>query len=252
MTDSSLQTPLLFLIYNRPEHTQKVFDINRSFRPSRLFVAADGHSLYVSNDAGKFAAARMVVKQVDWNSDVRLSIREKNMPTKFAEPEAIKLCFSYVEKGIIPENDCLPDPSLYSFSTTLLERYRTDSGVMQINRSNFLREKGFDLKGSSYSSKLCHPRELATWKIKWSLVDFELKELDLFISEDKFTVLTPKVEFRNKCFTQLSKTTASKVDRWDFQWYYTGGKLNRLVITSIYCLVSNCGFGIVAANTNYF
>ena len=72
-----IANPIAFLIFNRPEHTQKVFDINRSFRPSRLFVAADGHSLYVSNDAGKFAAARMVVKQVDWNSDVRLSIRER-------------------------------------------------------------------------------------------------------------------------------------------------------------------------------
>ena len=91
---------------------------------------------------------------------------------------------------------------------------------MQINRSNFLREKGFDLKGL-YSSKLCHPG-IGYMENKGSLVDFELKELDLFISEDKFTVLTPKVEFRNKCFTQLSKTTASKVDRWDFQWYYTG------------------------------
>ena len=121
MTDSSLQTPLLFFFFDRPEHTQKVFDINRSFRPSRLFVAADGHSLYVSNDAGKFAAARMVVKQVDWNSDVRLSIRWKEYANEVCGTWNHQIVLFLCWKRNYSENDCLPDPSLYSFSTTLLE-----------------------------------------------------------------------------------------------------------------------------------
>ena len=38
----SLSTPVLFLIFNRPDTTQRVFDEIRKAQPPQLFVAADG------------------------------------------------------------------------------------------------------------------------------------------------------------------------------------------------------------------
>ena len=35
-------TPVLFLLFNRPEITQKVFDEIRKARSAKIFVAADG------------------------------------------------------------------------------------------------------------------------------------------------------------------------------------------------------------------
>ena len=40
--DTSFDTPILFLIFNRPETTLKVFEKIRLLRPRQLFVAADG------------------------------------------------------------------------------------------------------------------------------------------------------------------------------------------------------------------
>ena len=39
---SSLNTPVLFLIFNRPETTEQVFSAIRKAEPPRLYVAADG------------------------------------------------------------------------------------------------------------------------------------------------------------------------------------------------------------------
>jgi len=38
----SLKTPILFLIFNRPDITQRVFNEIRRAKPAKLFVAADG------------------------------------------------------------------------------------------------------------------------------------------------------------------------------------------------------------------
>ena len=39
---SPLTAPVLFLIFNRPDTTQKVFNKIRQAKPKKLFVAADG------------------------------------------------------------------------------------------------------------------------------------------------------------------------------------------------------------------
>jgi len=37
-----LKTPVLFLIFNRPDTTQKVFNEIKKVKPSKLFVVAEG------------------------------------------------------------------------------------------------------------------------------------------------------------------------------------------------------------------
>ena len=38
----SFNTPILFLIYNRPSKTEIVFSIIRQVKPKKLYIAADG------------------------------------------------------------------------------------------------------------------------------------------------------------------------------------------------------------------
>ena len=42
MTQSISEIPVLLMIFNRPETTEKVFNAIRQEKPKRLFVAADG------------------------------------------------------------------------------------------------------------------------------------------------------------------------------------------------------------------
>jgi hypothetical protein len=37
-----LHTPVLFLVYKRPDTTKQVFEAMRQVKPPRLYVAADG------------------------------------------------------------------------------------------------------------------------------------------------------------------------------------------------------------------
>ena len=45
-----MKIPVLFIIFNRPEFTQKVFDKIKEYKPERLFIVADGPRKYKDSD----------------------------------------------------------------------------------------------------------------------------------------------------------------------------------------------------------
>ena len=42
MTPKSLSVPVVLFIFNRPDTTEKVFQVVRQARPRKMFVVADG------------------------------------------------------------------------------------------------------------------------------------------------------------------------------------------------------------------
>ena len=62
-----LETPVLFLIFNREDTAQKVFDAIREQKPKYLFVAADGARKNKPNEAEKCKQVRNIIKQIDWD-----------------------------------------------------------------------------------------------------------------------------------------------------------------------------------------
>ncbi len=65
------QTPILFLIFNRPDLTQQVFDAIRQIKPEKLFVAADGPRPARPDDGEKCRLTREIIAQVDWDCEVK-------------------------------------------------------------------------------------------------------------------------------------------------------------------------------------
>ena len=60
----SLSTPVAFLIFNRPDLTQIVFEAIAKAEPKRLFVVADGPRFPA--EAEKCAQVRAIIDRVDW------------------------------------------------------------------------------------------------------------------------------------------------------------------------------------------
>jgi hypothetical protein len=55
-----MQTPVVFMVFNRPDLTAQVFQEIAKARPPVLFVIADGPRPHQSGDIDKCAAARAV------------------------------------------------------------------------------------------------------------------------------------------------------------------------------------------------
>ena len=77
----ALDTPILFLVFNRPDTASQVFEKIRQVRPSRLYVAGDGPREGY-NEEEKVAKAREIATRVDWPCEVKILFRDKNIGVK--------------------------------------------------------------------------------------------------------------------------------------------------------------------------
>lgn len=248
---AEFETPILFLIFNRPENTFEVFNTIRKMRPSRLFIAADGPRKHVPEDKVRCEKARKIVDHIDWECDVQLLFREKNLSTKTAVSEAIHWFFDNVEEGIILEDDCVASESFFHFCKELLEKYRGNDKIMHINGSNFILGKDFNFNASYYFSALCHPWGWATWKRAWLQYDIEMRGLDEYISSNKFTRITSSKEGAKHYAISYTRTQSGEIDTWDYQWFFTVWKNEGITITPSKNLITNIGYGEDATHTTY-
>jgi hypothetical protein len=76
MAEWRLQTPVAFLVFNRPETTARVFAEIARAKPPSLLVVSDGPRAGWPGESEKCAAVRGVVERVDWDCQV-LGIRER-------------------------------------------------------------------------------------------------------------------------------------------------------------------------------
>ena len=245
------ETPVLFIIFNRPDTTRKVFEAIRSVKPSRLYVAADGPRPEVPSDVEKCREAREIVKGVDWDCEVKTLFRETNLNCGRAPSSAFTWFFSHEPEGIILEDDCLPSRSFFFFCQDLLQRYRHDTRIMHIGGNNFLNGWKHDGNYSYYFSRNGHIWGWATWRRAWNFFDFRIKLYEKVKRKGFFNgfFLSPLEKFYR--LRKFDKTVAKgdEVDWWDYQWDFARFVNSGLAIVPEKNLVKNIGFGTDATHT---
>jgi len=242
-----MKTPVLFLIFNRPELTFRVFDEIRKAKPEKLFIAADGPREGKEGESEKCEIARSVVNKIDWNCEVKTLFREKNLGCRDAVSSAITWFFDNVGEGIILEDDCLPDQSFFTFCQTLLEKYRDDERIMHIGGGNFQNGK-HKTSASYYFSKYTHIWGWATWRRAWKKYDVRMSNLERVQKTERFNsyILNNEHLYWIDIFTQTQK---GKIDTWDYQWLYSVWENNGIAILPNENLVTNIGFNEDATHT---
>ena len=133
--NQQLNTPILFLIFNRPDTTQRVFNEIKKAKPRKLFVVADGARN--KEEIEKCNKTREIINQVNWPCEVHKNYSDKNLGCKIRVSSGINWFFENVEDGIILEDDCLPDQSFFPYCEELLEKYRDNDKIMCITGGNF-------------------------------------------------------------------------------------------------------------------
>ena len=174
MSDRQLKTPVAFIIFKRPEETQRVFAEIRKVKPPKLLVVADGPRPDKPGEDRQCAAARAIIEQVDWECEVLQNYADRNLGCRLRVSSGLDWVFDTVEEAIIIEDDCLPHPTFFRFAEELLERYRDDSRIMSISGQNVQ----FGRKRTDYSyyfSRYNHCWSWASWRRAWQYYDVEMK-----------------------------------------------------------------------------
>ena len=246
-TAVTIETPILFLVFNRPDVTQVVFEEIRKARPKQLFIAGDGPRSHVEGDADRCQQVRDIFKNVDWDCEVKTNFREENLGCGKAVSGALTWFFQHVDQGIILEDDCVPDPTFFTFCEENLQRYENDPRVMLISGSSFQKEPRGE--GSYYFSRLAHIWGWATWKRVWDLYDFRILSYTDYEKSGSIKEFhsNPAVQSH---FSDIFEMMHSKpIDTWDYQLFFKIVENNGLCINPNVNLVTNIGFGPDATHT---
>ena len=245
-SNSQFSIPVLFLVFNRPDTTARVFQSIRRIQPMRLFIAGDGPRNSTPNDIKKVAEVRRIVSEIDWNCDCKTLFREKNLGCKHAVSSAINWFFENEEKGIILEDDCLPEQSFFYFCETMLNQYRDNKNIMHISGNNFQngQKRG---EGDYYFSIYSHIWGWATWKRAWEKFSLSVRDPKKIKEFIRGQIQDPRAR---KYWTDfLNKIQKNKIDTWDYYWTFSVWANNGLSILPNKNLVKNIGFGTDATHT---
>ena len=248
MSNYQLKTPVVFIIFNRPDTTSRVFAEIAKARPPKLLVIADGPRANHPDDAEKCAAVRAIVDNVDWDCEVLTNYSNVNLGCKRRVSSGLDWVFDIVEEAIILEDDCLPHPTFFQFCEELLEKYRDDERIAMISGNNFLVGKK-RTEYSYYFSRYTHIWGWASWRRAWDNYDVDMKLwpeirdggwLDDLLDNKK------GVWYWNYIFQNVYK---GKIDSWDYQWTFSCWIQSAMTIIPTVNLVSNIGFGSGAVHT---
>lgn len=240
-------TPVLFLIFNRPDLTEIVFNKIKEIRPYHLFIAADGPRDVQEKELCE-KTRRLVLDNIDWECKTETLIRDHNLGCKIAVSSAIDWFFSKADMGIILEDDCLPDTSFFTFCQEMLQKYKDDERVMHICGSNYTMGLTKDIPESYYFSKYAEMWGWATWKRAWLMYELEMKSYDNFEKENRIKDVFENKRVQRFWSSVFTNHLTNQLDTWDFQWIYSVLKNYGLCIVPMNNLISNIGCGIGATH----
>jgi len=234
-----LKTPIAFIIFNRPDTTQEVFNKIKKIKPEQLFVIADGARN--NEEWQECNKTRDIINQVNWNCKVHKNYSNKNLGCKVRVSSGLDWFFQNVEEGIILEDDCVPHQNFFQYCEDLLEKYRDNEKIMQISGQNlqFGKKRG---NADYYFSIFNHIWGWATWRRAWQYYDVEMKTFPEFKEKMEIKKIFDKKRFQKYWNKVFQKTYSGKIDTWDYQWTYTCWLKNGLTCLPNVNLVTNIGF----------
>lgn len=243
-----LATPVAYIVFNRPRHTEKTFAVLREQRPAKLFIIADGPRAGHADDVERCAVVRDIVSRIDWPCEVSRNYADENLGLKRRVSSGLDWVFAQEERAIVLEDDCVAHPDFFRFCTELLERYAQDERVAVITGNNFQhgRARG---PGSYYFSQYNHCWGWATWRRAWRYFEGSLPFWPQWSRSPEWAMRLPDAVERRYWAHIFAAVHAGTIDSWAYPWtasvWFRGG----LTATPNVNLVGNIGFGADATHT---
>ena len=178
-----INTPILLITFNRPNHVRQVLTEILKQEPLELFVCQDGPREGNKEDQVKCQEVKDVINELtsayviaNKHFTLHTLYQQKNLGCGPGPATGITWFFDNVEQGIIIEDDAVPHPDFFEYAEDLLKQYNEDKDVRAIGSMNVDTHSWGD--GSYYFSMM--NRNLcawATWRRAW--IDFDLYLRDI-------------------------------------------------------------------------
>jgi hypothetical protein len=169
-----MKTPILLMVYIKPETTLKVIKRLREVKVPKIYVSINIPLRNKKSEIKKNKKVIEIIKTIDWNCKIILKKRKNYVDSYTSYKEAINWFFKNEKEGIILEDDTLPNKSFFYFCENMLKIYRNNKKISQICGSSFINKIKSKNKYSFSNYTLCWG--YATWRR--SIKDYDERMLE--------------------------------------------------------------------------
>ncbi|MEO2036255.1 MAG: glycosyltransferase family 2 protein [Planctomycetaceae bacterium] len=244
-----LHTPVVMLVYKRPDLAAQVLNVVRTIRPTKLYVVADGPQSAAESAACQQTRALFAAPNIDWPCQVHRDYSETNLGLKRRIPSGLNTVFTHEQQAIILEDDCLPDPGFFLFCQEMLGCYREDKRVGTITGTNFF-ESHHIHDADYFFSRIQNVWGWATWQDRWELYDPNLKLWPQVSTGPQLEYLTGNRTAARHRRQEIAALQHGRVSSWAYQLNIAGLTHSMLCLVPAQNMITNLGFGHNATNTH--
>lgn len=239
-----MNTPVLLITFNRPNHTKRVLEAILAAEPQDLYVFQDGARDGNEYDEKKCAEVRRIVEEKTKEAQMRVHTlySSVNLGCGAGPVTGISWFFKEVEMGIVMEDDCLPHPDFFGYCEELLERYKNVLEVQFINAA--LYDERWNCAQSYDFSRYMVAGAWASWRRFWIHFDFDLKSVDAKAFHKKCKELLYENAEADWWYFKLLEIQKdqSKKSYWDYQCLIVLFLNSAITVMPQRNLISNIGF----------
>ena len=130
------ETPVVVILFNRPERIRALVAALRPIRPTRIFAIADGPRKSHPRDHDACRLARAALDEIDWPCAIEREFAETNLGCDPRTMSGLDWAFGRIDRAVILEDDLLPHPSFLPWAARALERFDDDPELAMVSGRN--------------------------------------------------------------------------------------------------------------------
>lgn len=265
VSENALRTPVVLIVFNRAAVTRRTVEAVRRANPSRVFLVADGPRATHPEDVARCAEVRDLLTSAGWEGEVHTRFAEHNLGLEANIELGLDWVFGQVDRAIVLEDDCIPDPTFFAYCEELLDRYADEPRVWQIAGDNKGVPREMFGERSYAFSTWASVWGWATWADRWHahrrVFDRDHATAEEWVDHTPRTAPAHRVvpavphpdalvtEAARRHFTQVAQETNGDLRGWDHHWWVTIMSERGLSATPAVNVVENDGYGEDATHT---
>ena len=239
--------PVCLFTYNRLEETKKTVSAlqrNNLAYKSELFIFSDGWKSEVGRE--KIHNIRAFLKTI--RGFKKVTIFESPVNRGLAESiiNGVTQIIDIYGRVIVLEDDLLTSPNFLDFMNQSLIEYENKNEIISISGHTLDFRIPKEYKSDVYFFGRAGSWGWATWKNKWDLIDWEIKDWNNF-SKNKKLINEFKLN-GNDLFSMLKDFLEKKNNSWAIRFCYNQFRLGKLTVYPCISKVDNIGFSDEATN----
>ena len=245
-----MESPVIFVFFNRPALTRQSFSTIRLARPKRLHLIADGPRPGRIDDFELCQTTKAIVEGlIDWPCEVTRDYSETNLGCGQRLATGLTTAFALLGEAIVLEDDIVPHPDFFAFCDRMLREHRRDEHIHSISGFQPLRRYA-PAQGGAVPSALSWIWGWASWQRAWKDYRFDIssqwRQPAIRDRIQRYAANELNFEGHRANFEAL---IIDHLDTWDFQWTFSLLERQRVSLVSSVNLIRNLGFDASATHT---